>query len=269
MNLELRTKPEKTIVILSPCRSGSTALLNAFAIGGWQSIYQPIKGALRRTLAGDDSPVVIDAVSPCVIIKETLGPYLPAEVNYDPLGVLMQKGISPRSLNVVALMRKPEECLASWMRSFKEGVDLSLFGAAYTTTLESCFTAQRRGANVVPVRYEELTSSDVLPAMMAQLGLPFREEMVDWTKSRNYRAGDFAFEYVSQPQFDDRHALDGGRGTGLAPRIPSSHQEATIPNSLARLANITAARDVYEHDLDILSSGAKSQPLYQERLNIA
>ena len=253
LNIEIATRPKKVVVILSPCRSGSTALLNSFAMAGWQSLYQPVKAALRRSVAGDNAPVVIRAETSCLVIKETLGPYNSAEVNYDPLGVLMEKGIDPKSIHVIALMRRPEECLDSWIRSFrKDDVDLSLFGASYNAVIDSCMAAQRRGAHIIPLRYEELAFPETLPALLTQLGLPYREEMVKWTKSEKYQAGSFGFEYVSQPNHD-QESLDGGRGIGLMPKLPVSHI-AILPDEITTIAEISAAHDGYEYDLDIFAA---------------
>ncbi|HVJ53560.1 MAG TPA: sulfotransferase family protein [Aliidongia sp.] len=106
-------------------RVGSTALNNLFGMAGLPSYYQPVKAVMRSVLA-ESAPSVwqlpeADA-HPHIFIKETAGPYLPAECLYLPLQVLLEAGYPADRLHLLILDRDPLASLASWLAKWSDRV---------------------------------------------------------------------------------------------------------------------------------------------------
>jgi hypothetical protein len=248
--LDAPCSPENGVIILSSCRSGSTALLNAFYLGGWDVSYQPIKTALRRQAANDPSPVVVESTGPNLAIKEAFGPFLSIETDYDPVAVLKQAGFSPRKLHLIFLLRRPEDCLRSWIKGF-EGNDFTPvhFGTTYDTMLNLWFSAAAKGISRTILRCEDLGNQEVMASMMAGFGLEYKAEMIDWTKSERFQIGKFGFELTppSQDIFKKQNAHNTVLGSsGLSHEVQGRLTELEdLPTEICRLANLQRAKHVY------------------------
>jgi hypothetical protein len=131
------TDTQKISLILSTCRSGSTAVGEAFARSGKPIVYQATKEWLRaqivdflpneefeKTFPKTLQPFMRSAyVGPEsagqdgeLLMKETLGPFHPWECSFDPLGTLLKAGWTPDQIRVVVLVRDPRSCFASWIK---------------------------------------------------------------------------------------------------------------------------------------------------------
>lgn len=257
LNFEIINKQDKVILIYSPCRSGSTPLLNALSmLDDQEGFYQPIKAALRRSIAKQEEPVIIDAQAPTIIIKETLGPYFREEVDYDPISVLIENGIPPSALHIIALFRQPEACLFSWQKNFRpEDVNFSLFGPSYSAVYDDCAAAQKRGIHVIPLRYEDLGDSQIFQAMLAELEVSFNPAMLDWKLSKKYKPGEYAFALIKQPYLDDQPFRDMAQSDGFVVR-----QSSIIPSfsdARAEVSGLASARDIYMSKMNELVSAER------------
>lgn len=252
LKLKLLSKPDKIVVILSPCRSGSTALLNAFAMSGYPSTFQPIKTAIRRFISNDDAPVEIDSSGSTLVIKETLGPYYNSEVHYEPINVL-RRAFNIQSISLIALLRRPHECLLSWERSFSgvKGMKYSIdvFNGSYQAVLNTYLWASKSGAmKAVAIRLEDLSRADLLEASLAEVDLSFKIEMIDWKKSEHHKPNAYGFQKPAEPaQFKVAGILDGiknGAGLNLADSLESP-EHTNYNNSIPIHADISPAIDAY------------------------
>jgi len=244
-NLNINGSSDRVILILAPCRSGSSAVLNAFANGGWLSLYQPIKAAVRRAHAGEIEPVIINMPKNGIVIKETFGPYFKAEVDYNPVRVLIDSGVNPSSLQVIALFRRPEECLTSWIKIFRPSdIDLSLFSESYQKVRDNCVDAHNRGIQVVSLPYEALANLRVFQDLLSALDIKFVPTMLDWASSPTHHPGRVAFEYIHQPKHDDC-LEDVSNSRVFSVRSPNKIPP-TIPQDIAQKAGLATAQAIYE-----------------------
>jgi len=255
LNFEIKGKPDKVILIHAPCRSGTSALLNAFAMDDIQSVYQPIKVALHRMLSGDSDPVIITIRTPTIVIKETLGPYVPEEVSFDPISVLLSRGIDPSILHVIALFRRPEECLLSWKSFFRANdIDYSLFGVSYEAVYDDCVRAQKRGVHIVPLRYEQLAEPGAFHDLISKLEIPFNPAMLKWSLSKKYRPGRFSFQDIPQPKLYTHSLPSAEESNEFAVRIPVPGSEYVPDSIIANAARLESARAIYATVVEDLSA---------------
>jgi hypothetical protein len=94
--------------------------MNAFAQSGIQSLYQPLKTALRLHLVNDMRAgcISLDSSGPVALIKETIGPFTVAESILNPVECLLDAGFSADRIKLIALDREPSATAASWCRHF-------------------------------------------------------------------------------------------------------------------------------------------------------
>jgi|GEM_PF-2208675 hypothetical protein len=128
-------------LIVSPCRSGSTALLQCFASQGYLSYFQPMKRILRWQIVGQsvDNFVIPVGSEKRIIIKETLGPYFCEESEMNPIRILIKKGYPIEKISLILLLRDPLQTFSSWMATFGQNKFLpsptfETFKAAYSNT---------------------------------------------------------------------------------------------------------------------------------------
>lgn len=227
VSVNMTQQLERVILILSPCRSGSSALLNAFAMTGVSSTFQPIKASIRRALIGDKTPVNIEVTNPTLVIKETLGPYFPEEVHYDPVKTITDR-FNLKSLALIALLRSPEDCYNSWERSFskKEGYTYStdLFNQAYQSVLTTYLEARAANIPAVAIKSEDIGNRDILSKTLGRANIAFHEEMIDWEKSSHHTPNAYGFQKPHEPEcFKVSGILDGVKnGAGLVQRAATS-----------------------------------------------
>lgn len=253
--IEVDGTPDKTVVIVSPCRSGSTALLKALSMDdSVDGVFQPMKTSLRRYMVGDDAPVEIRAEKPFMVIKETLGPYVPAEVYFRPLSVLRDRldvNQAAGSVAVIAMLRDPEDCFNSWNRWFSLGgfpdFRPKLLEDAYQETLDVLYCAQHEGIQCVSLEYNDLNDPVTLSKALSSVGLPFSEQMIDWRQAPAYKEGQYGFQKPKEPDlFRISGLLESVKnGTGL---VVGDHQSSDESKSQFDRIN-----DIYRQFLSIAS----------------
>jgi len=220
ININILGTPENVILILSPCRSGSSALLNAFAMAGFTSTFQPLKASIRRSVLGDKTPVDIEINSSTLVIKETLGPYFPEEVHYNPLKTLTDK-FNVKNLALITLLRNPDDCYNSWEKSFgnKSGYSFStdLFNQAYQVVLAAYLEARAANIPASAIKSEDIGNRDILAKALRGVNTAFHEEMINWERSSRHAPNMYGFQKPVEPEaFKVSGILDGVKnGTGL------------------------------------------------------
>jgi hypothetical protein len=107
----------KFILLMSPCRSGSTALLRAISAVGLISYYQPMKSILKWHSVGGRWIWKIPN-SERICLKETWGPCFKWQIRYNPIKVLTKLGVAKNHIRIIFLIRNTSACLQSWLRNY-------------------------------------------------------------------------------------------------------------------------------------------------------
>ncbi|QXI26092.1 sulfotransferase family protein [Pseudomonas vanderleydeniana] len=127
------------VIIIGPCRSGTTFVFNALASPSYTGLFQPIKHGIRSALAAEPPKLSLkEFAGEPVVIKEAFGPYDLEEVTFDPIEKVLDT-LKPRRPLLISVMRSPEQCLSSWQRSFfanGEGPVPEVFNGAYMNTVQ-------------------------------------------------------------------------------------------------------------------------------------
>ena len=156
----------RIVLALGPCRSGSTSLVMAAAAAGVASYMQPLKVVLRCLISGVESSWRVPTRPPrSIFVKETLGPCLRAEVEFDPLAALIEAGVPPEAIHLVVVGREPLSAWSSWAQWWGEGTSLDLFAAAWRATERARKSAEELNIAVDTFVYEAIRDAD--PALAA------------------------------------------------------------------------------------------------------
>ncbi len=166
----------RMILAVSPCRSGSTALLKVFGAVGIESHYQQLKNVLRWRLQGGDVTWHVPSRRGLIFLKETLGPYTAAEASLNPLDILLRAGYPAGKLHLVIVGRAPLSMWASWHEWWgrRTGLDRMILAFEATDAV-----AKRASAVQIPTTtyvYEALRDNEpevVMKRLFARLDLPF------------------------------------------------------------------------------------------------
>ncbi len=144
------------VLIVAPCRSGTSTLLKAFSASADMAYYQPLKSLMR---AGRPQ-LVIPKKAKTIVIKETLGPWRMEESVMDPLALLLKAGVPKGKIILIPLLREPVEAYDSWLK-YAAGTDTKLFIAAFDTTnrLAGSEFVYRTGRKIKPAgKHQRRTS---------------------------------------------------------------------------------------------------------------
>lgn len=126
----------RKIIILGPCRSGTTFVLNALSNDQYDGYFQICKNDVRKKLA-EDAPdndlLSVMGDSPFFVAKEALGPYFIEEVNIDPIAKILVPDDYADAL-IIFCLREPHSCFLSWEKSFgnKKAINHQVFNQAYS-----------------------------------------------------------------------------------------------------------------------------------------
>lgn len=123
---------QNVVLCVSPCRSGSTAILRVVGAAGVDSYYQPMKTVLRWQSVGKPIHLKLDYKTNPIYIKETLGPYNKEECSLDPIKSLLENGIQPNNLILITLGRHPTKTWASWQKVWGSKANLGNLNLAYS-----------------------------------------------------------------------------------------------------------------------------------------
>jgi len=224
----------RLLLIMSPCRCGSTALARAFASAGSRVYYQPLKTILRYGLVGETVRWAVPAsgAHDHLVVKETFGPYLREECELDPVGALLDAGVPPERVTVVALLRDPLAVYASW-RQWWPDATLDLLVAAFDNAGRRAAEASARGVAVRRCVLEGAAADPeaFLRAVFAACGRPFGPEAVDWSAT----GGETRLEWTATA---DGMIPNASRSRIIMPRQPerfgAGGVQLVIHDALAR-----------------------------------
>ena len=152
-----------TLLMISPCRSGSTSYLRVFSASGIESHYQPIKAILRNLMQNEEWEFYVpDRCN--LFIKETLGPYSAIESTLEPLRILLEAGYPVDKIRVICLAREPLSTLASWLNMFSHNREKTTlfknFILAYKSIQQFQEDAQTLGISVYCYVHEAIRDND-------------------------------------------------------------------------------------------------------------
>jgi hypothetical protein len=165
------------ILGVAPCRSATTMYLRIFSASGVQSYFQPLKNILRWRMQGGDLHWHLQELPvPKLFIKETIGPYVQPETNFNPLEILLQAGVPPQRISVLIIGRAPLASWSSWHQWWNGKVSVGNLIQSYRTTEKIRQAAQERGLKTVTLVYEafrEHPPEPVVQSLLDILGVPF------------------------------------------------------------------------------------------------
>lgn len=178
------------VIIAGPCRSGTTALLRVIAYSGHHSYFQPFKRLVRRLTLGTDACLEIPSGHNPIVIKETFGPFIPEEVELDPVSILLDCGYPRSKINVIAMLRSPERVYRSWKQSFERDdspfgeVKAEIFSRSYCRAKELYEAAGKNNIAAtayVPDALCDLDAHPIIARLFERVGLRFSPEAIDWS----------------------------------------------------------------------------------------
>jgi len=182
--------PKKQALIISPCRSGSTALMRA--LGNHSQMtpdkhFQSIKEGQRRGGGPDYGFYDRMYLVQTLLGKETVGYANGPDCTLAVFPSEKQKAILRRTLPVF-LFREPTETYDSWLRNdlVPEG-NPALCAVAYKWTWELYKQAQKTGEVLALITYQDFCErpETVLRDICEKVGYEFEPEMMDLQKDLN------------------------------------------------------------------------------------
>jgi hypothetical protein len=232
-----RNRPP-VVVIAGPCRSGTTALLRSAAATGHTSYFQPLKRVIRSALVGENARFAIEPETSTVVMKETFGPFVAEEVDFDPLAVLRSKGYPAHQLSLVVTLRHPRELYSSWQRLYSandsfDGPRAEIFTAAFRHSLALYHRARADGLTVTAFAVDNLpgtTSAEALRRLFDRHALRYTPRAVRWDGPSAVL--DAAIRREPEPaRFRAAGALDAVRHstTYTPPPVSGAQQDPAAP----------------------------------------
>lgn len=181
-------------VLISPCRSGSTAFMRSMAQKpDVHCFFQPIKEGVREgkspnyNIFDGTHPAFAQHPEKIFFIKETFGHAFHGECCFEAFPN-QEAVVRSRS---IFLLRDPVETWSSWKKLKAagkkgwEGVcDLNLFKAAYQNTHDSFMENQGISDQITCLTREHLLENPykVFQLICRQWDIPFTDNMIHWTK---------------------------------------------------------------------------------------
>lgn len=211
INIEEPDNLPKIILSVSPCRSGSTALLRLFGYSGINSYYQPFKSILRWLAQDEDKNMTKTWDMPkeaVIYIKETLGPYMHEEFTLDPIYILSEalsksyqqntilnpvleahiRRLLQEKLHLLIIGRGPFATWRSWKNNFANHLDSSnsLFNnflQVYHSVEQIRQKAIEQGITITHYVYERFQySEEGVKNLFKKLGLKIKPVVKGWKK---------------------------------------------------------------------------------------
>ena len=168
----------RVILVVAPCRSGTTALSRAIAYANVPVLYQKVKEALRLSLRdrlGNQlsqkerdyfhvNSTIPQSLSipdhPVLFMKETFGGAHPLESYFDPLSVLLKAGWHGEDITLVTMLREPLATFASWVKNWGHIASRKQLLQNYHYAMEAIkhaeVLAEKHNIKVVPLDFELL-----------------------------------------------------------------------------------------------------------------
>lgn len=191
-HIHVPKNPPEIVLIVGPCRAGTTALANTLSHLNLLAYMQPIK-SMRRAVE-DNQPVVdfvIEAGEKPIISKETLGAKTEAEF-FDPVKELVRAGYPPKKIHLIGIVREPRATLASWVKMW-DVAHMNGFVRSFQVMEKIMKKSEGCCASVTYYVQESIAGNDpsvVLEKLVKCLGISKRQtisgSLGDWTKSPRF-----------------------------------------------------------------------------------
>jgi len=165
------------IFLISPCRSGSTALLYGFSqIPTVFPYYQPIKGAIRER----KKFVMPDISHGYHLFKETIGHENMDVCSYNPFEHIP----SDIRINAIFLFRNPVNTWESW-KKMGWNPNLGLFIHAYSNAYNLLKKRlQTHPESTSCIIYDSLENTEIVSfiarTLCKKIGLPYTSNIIQW-----------------------------------------------------------------------------------------
>ena len=205
---KMNEEEKNLILLVSPCRSGSTALLYSFAqIQDTKTYYQPIKGTIRENI-----PFRMPDISEGIhIFKETLGHENKKVCTYNPFKYIPKK-ISYKTL---FLFREPINTWHSWI-NIGWNPKLELFLEAYSSAFKLYKKEKSRNfENTTCIAIEELNSRNIekyLKEICKRLDLQYNKKMLYWGDNTDLSKFTFLTDINKKVSYDCSKLLIKSKG---------------------------------------------------------
>ena len=198
-----RVQPATVVLMVSPCRSGSTVMLRIFGYSGFAAFFQPIKNALRWRYMGQERPWRAPETTGPVFVKETFGPFEDAETQFNPLRELIRAGVPADRLKLVVLLREPSLVWSSWRSLWGEDTRIELLAEAYHACLDTVAAAQALGVGFETLDYAACCANPhaILGSLMQRFGheLPL-DAVSGWENRPGYGAPGSGVHLPCEPE---------------------------------------------------------------------
>lgn len=199
------TTPDRVLLLVCPCRSGSTILLRAFGHAGVPAYFQPIKNARRWRYEGQEHPWYPPAniEDRAIFMKETFGPFHFEETTYDPLAELLASNLPADRIALVVLLRDPAAVWASWRYYWEGRTSPEVFAQSWAACQRCVETASTAGVPSYAMFYEDLCQSPQaeLSALFAVMGREFPLDALEgWDRKPGFGAEGSGVVLPNEPE---------------------------------------------------------------------
>lgn len=263
-HIHIGGRPPPIVLIVGPCRTGTTALSNVLIRSGLHGYMQPIK-SMRRAIEEGDIPVdfsVEDGHAP-IISKETLGAKTAAEF-FDPLKTLIAAGYPKESIHLIGMMREPRATLGSWVKMWGK-ILFDGFTKSFNMTQEIMDNAEGSGiASITHYVHEAISTAPpavVIGKLLDRLegyGCEVRDRSdraVDWREGSVFGDQNKAVTFFDKPPdkfIEGVRTYGGYQYRSLIPNLSPLHDAALRSEGLYSKYNEFASKCERDLGLDIL-----------------
>lgn len=193
--------PPKLIIIIGPCRTGTTALANNFVKAGITSYMQPIKSMRRAMEIREEIVPWYIKEEEYAITKETIGVNTPADF-FDPVQILLDLGYPKNKIVLIPIIRDPIQTYVSWKCLWGKA-DLQKFIQSYELILQIKNRAEQAGIKTIPYVHEIIRDNPVdmvVKRLFQELNLKIDSRCTtkDWGAFKN--GGNHLYFYDDPPK---------------------------------------------------------------------
>lgn len=177
--------PPRIILLVGPCRSGTTVNLLVFRGAGITPVNNPIKTALQRELQQQAGKIVIPQTDSPLLIKESLGSFSATESTYNPLRVLELAGYPLERIDVITTMREPLSTFSSWVKTYGDKIALETLLTHFTHAFRSVYSlfsdSHSQGLRTTAFVYEALRDHSpryVISSLFRRLDISYTDNAI-------------------------------------------------------------------------------------------
>lgn len=193
------------ILMITPCRSGSTIQHRVFAASGIPSYQHPSKAILRNLMHNQSWDFLVPSTT--FFAKETIGPYTQKESEFNALRAFLEAGYPALKIHTIFFLRSPLACATSWEEQFgvkrDSGVVFRNFLITYKQMAAIREYAIANDIHNIHYVYEALRDNKpttVVNKLFAKLNLSFSEKTVSgWSELPRFGQPGSNIHYSPEP----------------------------------------------------------------------